>query len=237
MACFAELISFIEKSHMVSTAMLPVFRLAELVGKYMSKQLGENTPARIHTTHLKDCILSQISALEEHKQGRDVFFLAFKNDLANVPQNTRKEDGAEEAMHLAKTVSIARKEHKNTNLTDLLKRIARWTPFHHHWYLSSMWFLMVLTLRSQVSSWSYHLLVATVQQLPTRAALVEHSLPSMLHIRLVTARPSAVLPSAQEGGWTLYEGIWKSLWTTLPDVMKSCQELVRCRCEKGCQGR
>ena len=42
-----ELISFIEKSRMVSTAMVPVFRLAELVGKYTShlKQLGENTSA------------------------------------------------------------------------------------------------------------------------------------------------------------------------------------------------
>lgn len=83
---FVELISFIEKSRMVSTAMVPVFRLAELVGKYTShlKQLGENTPAHIHTTHLKDRILSQISALEEHKQGHDAFFLAFKNDLANL---------------------------------------------------------------------------------------------------------------------------------------------------------
>ena len=107
--------------------MLPVFRLAELVGKYTSrlKKLGENTPARIHTTHLKDCILSKISALEEHKQGRDVFSLVFPNDLANVLQNARKEDSAEEVMHLAKAASIARKEHKNTNLTDLLKRIAR----------------------------------------------------------------------------------------------------------------
>ena len=124
---FVELISFIEKSRMVSTAMVPVFRLAELVGKYTShlKQLGENTPAHIHTTHLKDRILSQISALEEHKQGHDAFFLAFKNDLANLLQNARKEDSAEEAMHLAKAASIARKEHKNTNLTDLLKRIAR----------------------------------------------------------------------------------------------------------------
>ena len=77
---FAELISFIEKSHMVTPATLPVFRLAELVGKYTShlKQLGKNTPARIHTTHLKDRILSQISALEEHKQGCDVFFFGLQ---------------------------------------------------------------------------------------------------------------------------------------------------------------
>ena len=124
---FAELISFIEKLRMVSTALLPVFRLAELVGKYTSrlKQLGENTPAHNHTTHLKDRILSQISAPEEHKQRHDVFFLALKNDLANVLQNARKEDSAEEAMHFAKAASIACKEHKNTNLPDLLKRIAR----------------------------------------------------------------------------------------------------------------
>lgn len=40
------------------------------------------------------------------------FFLAFKNDLPNVLQHARKEDTAEEAMHLAKAASIARKEHK-----------------------------------------------------------------------------------------------------------------------------
>ena len=86
-------------------SVLPFFRLAELVGKYTSclKQLGENTAARIHTARLKDRILSQISALEEHKQGRDVFFLAFRNDLANAQRKARKEDGA-------KAASIMRKE-------------------------------------------------------------------------------------------------------------------------------
>ena len=107
----AELVSFIEESRMISTAELPVFRLAELVDKYTSrlKQLGENTPARTHTTRLKDRILSQIPALEEHKQGRDVF-LAFKKDLANALQKAHKEDSDEEAMHLAKAASIVRKE-------------------------------------------------------------------------------------------------------------------------------
>ena len=65
-----ELVSFSEESH---TAELSV-RLTELVDKYTSrlKQLGENTPARIHTTCLKDRILSQIPALKEHKQGSHV---------------------------------------------------------------------------------------------------------------------------------------------------------------------
>ena len=108
-ACGASFL--FEESRMVSTAELPVFRLAELVDKYTSrlKQLGENTPARIHTTRLKDRILSQIPALEEHKQGRNVF-LAFKTDLANALQKAHKEDSDEEAMHLAKAAIIVRKE-------------------------------------------------------------------------------------------------------------------------------
>ena len=91
----AELVSFIEESRMVSTVELPVFRL---VGKYTCrlKQLGENTRAGIHTTRLKDRILSQIPALQEHKQGRDVF-LAFKTDLANTLQKAHKEDIDEES--------------------------------------------------------------------------------------------------------------------------------------------
>ena len=107
--------------------MLPVFRLAELVGKYTSrlKQLGENTPARIHTTHLKDCILSQISALEEHKQGRDVFFWPSKMILSTCYRTlARKTVLKKRCEHFAKAASIGRKEHKNTDLTDLLKLIA-----------------------------------------------------------------------------------------------------------------
>ena len=123
---FVEMISFIEKSRMVNTAMLPVFRLVELVGKYTSclKQLGENTPARIHTTHLKDRILFQISALEEHKQGRDVFFWPSKMILPTCYGALARKTVLKKT-HLVKAASIARKKHKNTNLTDLLKRIAR----------------------------------------------------------------------------------------------------------------
>ncbi|KAJ7361938.1 hypothetical protein OS493_014585 [Desmophyllum pertusum] len=81
----AELVSYIEESRMASAEELPVFKLAELADKYTSRlaQLGESKAARIHTTRLKDRILSHIPALEEHKQGRDVF-LAFKKDLANA---------------------------------------------------------------------------------------------------------------------------------------------------------
>ena len=107
----AELVSFIEESRMVSSAELPVFKLSELADKYMSRleQLGEHTDTPVHTTRLKDRILSHIPALEAYKQGRDVF-LAFKKDLANVLQKAHREDCDEEAMHLAKAASIVRKD-------------------------------------------------------------------------------------------------------------------------------
>ena len=72
---------------------------------------------------------------------------------------------------------------------------------------------------------------------PTRAALVEHAKRAAYqagHCWGQALVPSPVLPSPQEWGWTMGDGIWKPFWTTLPDVMKSCQELVRCGCKKGC---
>ena len=49
--------------------------------------------------------------------------------------------------------------------------------------------------------------------------------------------PSPVLPSLQEWGWTLDEGIWKPFWTILPHVKKKCREVVQCGCKQGCQRR
>jgi len=74
----------------------------------------------------------------------------------------------------------------------------------------------------------------------TSAGLVEHTKHAAYqagHCWGQALLPSPVLPSPQEWGWTMGDGIWKPFWTTLPDVMKSCQELVRCGCKKGCQGR
>ncbi|KAL9954824.1 hypothetical protein ACROYT_G042404 [Oculina patagonica] len=75
---------------------------------------------------------------------------------------------------------------------------------------------------------------------PTRAALVEHTKRAAYQAGYCWGQalfPSPVLPSPQEWGWTLEEGIWKPFWTTLTDVTKSCRELVRCGCRKGCRAR
>ena len=51
-----------------------------------------------------------------------------------------------------------------------------------------------------------------------------------------TSAQSSITKSSRVG-WTMGDSIWKPFWTILPDVTKSCQELVRCGCKKGCQGR
>ena len=73
---------------------------------------------------------------------------------------------------------------------------------------------------------------------PTRAALLEHSKRAVLQAGYIWGQaltPSPTLPSPQDWGWTLDGGLWRPFWTTLPDVMGSCQELVRCGCKKGCR--
>ena len=96
---------------MANAAELPVIKLADLADMYKSllNQLGEKATERIHTTRLKNRILSQNPSVEEQKNGRDVF-LAFKSDLANVLDKAHNEDYDEEAMHLAKAASIVHKD-------------------------------------------------------------------------------------------------------------------------------
>jgi hypothetical protein len=43
------------------------------------------------------------------------------------------------------------------------------------------------------------------------------------------------LPSPSEWGWTKVNTTWQPLWTTLPEASKSCNELLHCGCQKGCQ--
>ncbi|KXJ14713.1 hypothetical protein AC249_AIPGENE5010 [Exaiptasia diaphana] len=38
-------------------------------------------------------------------------------------------------------------------------------------------------------------------------------------------------------GWNFDNWMWKPFWTTQPEVLKSCQELISCGCQKGCRGR
>lgn len=75
---------------------------------------------------------------------------------------------------------------------------------------------------------------------PTRAALLEHVKRAAYqagHIWGQALIPCPGVPSPQDWGWTFDDGLWRPLWSTLPEVMRSCQELICCSCQKGCRGR
>ena len=55
---------------------------------------------------------------------------------------------------------------------------------------------------------------------PSRAALLQHT-------------NRAAYQAGHCWGWILKEGEWQPSWTTLPDVTKSCKELLRCGCRGG----
>lgn len=75
---------------------------------------------------------------------------------------------------------------------------------------------------------------------PTLAALREHTKRTALQAghcwgQCLVIRPQ--LPNPEEWGWMMTCDGWQPFWTSLPDVTKSCRELVRCGCQKGCQAR
>ena len=46
------------------------------------------------------------------------------------------------------------------------------------------------------------------------------------------AAPIPLLPSPSQWGWIQKEGRWQLFWTSLPEVIRSCRELLRCGCRK-----
>ncbi|KAJ8369745.1 hypothetical protein SKAU_G00097730 [Synaphobranchus kaupii] len=71
---------------------------------------------------------------------------------------------------------------------------------------------------------------------PTQAALKEHIKRTFYQAncwnQALVLDPE--MPEPSDWGWTKERTEWQPLWTTLPEASKSCHELIRCRCEKGC---
>ena len=42
------------------------------------------------------------------------------------------------------------------------------------------------------------------------------------------------IPSPDRFGWKKEDGCWAPVWLTLPEVSRSCQELVKCSCKAQC---
>lgn len=107
---FAGLVSYIEESRL-DEGIAPVFKLSDLLSLYKARleQLGTVTTGRIHSTRLKDRILSYFPDLHSIKQGRDVL-LVFNEDVGNALGKACAYDADNDAVHLARAATIVRKE-------------------------------------------------------------------------------------------------------------------------------
>ena len=106
----AELIKYIEEER-ASSDSITVSKLADLANMYTTRmeQLGADMQSRVHTTRLKERLLSHIPELEAYKQGRDIF-LGFKEDVGLALNKVLREDCDDEAIHLAKAASRIRRD-------------------------------------------------------------------------------------------------------------------------------
>lgn len=105
---FAELVAFLEdmKSDEESA---PVFKLKDIAQLYKSRleQLGLTVEKRIHTTRLKNRLLSAVPDLRAHSQGRDTL-LSFEEDIGSALIIASCHDS--DAMHLMRAAQVVRKE-------------------------------------------------------------------------------------------------------------------------------
>ena len=112
----AELVSYIEDTRAESRK----FRLADLVKLYAERlqQLGVAVSSRINSTRLKNRILANIPGMQAQAStsGNDIF-LVFKEDLAFAVENFLGLDYDNEAMLLAQTAAIVRRDMKQSKYT------------------------------------------------------------------------------------------------------------------------
>ena len=103
----AELVAFMEDLRKEDIA--PVFKLTDLTQMYKNRleQLGAVVDGRIHSSRLKDRLLSALPDLQAHLQGNSVI-LSFNEDF--IVALTKAYDFDDDAMHLVRAAQIVRKE-------------------------------------------------------------------------------------------------------------------------------
>ncbi|KAG0715668.1 hypothetical protein GWK47_011424 [Chionoecetes opilio] len=104
---FAELVVFMEDMH-ADEDNAPVFKLSDVANLYKTRleQLGATVTNKIHTTRLKDRLLSVLPDLRAHSQGRDTLLL-FEKDIG--PALKKACDHDSDAMHLVRAAQVARR--------------------------------------------------------------------------------------------------------------------------------
>ena len=91
--------------------MAPIFKLADLVSLYATrlKQLGTREESRIHSTKLKERLLSYFPDMQAHKQGRNVVLIA-NHDIGQALRKACHHDADNDAVHLARAAKIVRSD-------------------------------------------------------------------------------------------------------------------------------
>ena len=87
----------------------PIFKLIDIAQLYKDRleQLGVTVEKRIHTTRLKNRLLSALPDLRAHSQGRDTL-LSFEKDIGSALMMASYHDS--DAMHLMRAAQVVRKE-------------------------------------------------------------------------------------------------------------------------------
>lgn len=106
---FAELISYIQDA-LKDKDTTPVFQLSELKKLYVDRvdQLGGD-PSVVHSTRLKEKILSYIPQLEAYNEGRNVLFVASENVGKSLRRSCQLGDESE-AVLLSRAANIIRQD-------------------------------------------------------------------------------------------------------------------------------
>ena len=82
---FAELVMYIEEMRQLDEETAPVFKLSDLSQLYTThlEQLGVKPDAKVHTTWLKQCLLTHFTDMRAQKKGRDVL-MVFEEDIGTA---------------------------------------------------------------------------------------------------------------------------------------------------------
>lgn len=74
---------------------------------------------------------------------------------------------------------------------------------------------------------------------PTRAVLLQHAKRAAYQAGCIWSQSTLCqpeTPSPADWGWIKSGDTWKVLWTTLPPIAESCQQLTKCGCKSECHG-
>ncbi|CAG2215325.1 unnamed protein product [Mytilus edulis] len=106
----AELVSFIEESRSEDNV-APVFKMSDLLKMYGNRleKMGAEQEGRVHSTRLKNRLLTYVPDIETYKQGRE-HLLAFKDDIGPALRRACEEDFDSNYMQIYKAVKIVRSD-------------------------------------------------------------------------------------------------------------------------------